>query len=133
MAVYILIVLALFILQTYLAPSLRYATGGKKSIIAGMGGRDQTPADSVAGGRLARSVGNMKEALPIFLTLALLAEMKGVTGGLVETGAIIFIIGRILYIPAYLISFGPMRSIMWTVAFVGMVLMLVGIWPSLGI
>lgn len=131
MIFYILIILALYIIQIFLEPCLRYITGGKKQMLHGMGARDKITEMSVNGGRLKRASENLKEALPIFLSLALLAEMQGITGGLTETGAVVFVSARILYIPAYVINIGPLRSIVWTVAIVGMVLMLVGMWPSL--
>lgn len=133
MITYILIILALYIIQIFLEPCLRYITGGKKQMKYGMGARDKATEMSVVGARLKRASENLKEALPIFLTLALLAEMKGITGGLIETGAVVFVIARILYIPAYVINIGPLRSVVWTVAIVGMVLMLVGMWPSLAL
>lgn len=133
MIIYILLILALYIIQIFLEPCLRYITGGKRQMMYGMGARDKTVEMSVIGGRLKRAVENLKEALPIFLSLALLAEMKGAADGLTETGAVVFIIARVLYIPAYVINIGPLRSIVWTVAIVGMVLMLVGMWPSLGL
>lgn len=133
MVIYILVALALYIVQLFLEPCLRYITGGKKQMLYGMGARDKPTEISIIGGRLKRASDNLKEALPIFLTLALLAELKGITDGLVVTGALTFVIARVLYIPAYLINIGPLRSVVWSVAFVGMVLMLVGLWPSLGL
>lgn len=131
MIIWILCGLALYMVQLILEPCLRYITGGKKQMVFGMGARDKPTEMSVIGGRLNRASNNMKEALPIFLALALLAEMKGVTGGLTELGAIIFLVARVVYIPTYVIAFGGMRSAVWTVAVVGAVLMLVGMWPTL--
>ena len=133
MVIYILITLALYKIQIFLAPSLGYILGGKKQMLHGMGARDLPTEMSVIGGRLKRASENLKEALPIFLTLALLAELKGATDGLTEMGALTFVIARIAYIPAYVINIGPLRSIVWTIAFIGMVLMLVGMWPTLGL
>lgn len=133
MITYILIILALYIVQIFLEPSLRYITGGKKQMLYGMGARDKATEVSVIGGRLKRAAENLKEALPIFLSLALLAEMKGITGGLTEMGALIFVLARIAYIPAYVIAFSGLRSIVWTIAVLGVVLMLIGMWPALSL
>lgn len=132
MVIYILLILALYKVQIFLEPCLRYITGGKKQMLYGMGARDKATKMSVAGGRLKRASENLKESLPIFLTLALLAEINGVTGGLAETGAIVFVLARIVYIPAYVTDIPGLRSVVWTVGLVGMVLMLVGLWPSFG-
>lgn len=133
MIIYILIILAFYKLQIFFAPSLGYILGGKKQMLHGMGARDETTEISVVGGRLKRASENLKESLPIFLTFALLAEMKGVSGGLTETGALVFVVARIAYVPAYVINIGPIRSLVWTIAIVGLVLMLVGMWPTLNI
>lgn len=133
MIIYILIILAFYKAQIFFAPSLGYILGGRKQMVHGMGARDDAAEMSMVGGRLKRASENLKESLPIFLTLALLAEMKGVSGGLAEMGALIFVVARFVYIPAYVINIGPIRSIVWTVAIVGLVLMLVGMWPSLGL
>lgn len=93
----------------------------------GLGARDNPTEMSTAGGRLKRATENLKEALPIFLTLALLAEMKGISGGLMETGALVFVIARILYVPAYVTDIKGMRSLVWTAGLVGLILMVVAL------
>lgn len=133
MIIWILIILALYMVQMFLEPSLRYITGGKKQMLYGMSARDKPTEISVIGGRLKRSFENLKESMPIFLSLALLAEMKGITDGLVEMGAIVFVLARIVYIPAYVTDFPGLRSIVWTVGLVGMVLMVIGLWSALGV
>lgn len=132
MAFWILAALALYIFQLLVAPCLRYITGGLKQIAYGLGAHDKPEVASLIGGRLKRAAENMKEAMPIFLALALLAEMKGITSGLALQGAMVFVVARVVYIPAYLSAVFGLRSLVWTIAMGGLVMMLVGIWPTLG-
>ncbi|MDP8999899.1 MAG: MAPEG family protein, partial [Myxococcota bacterium] len=70
----ILAVLALFVVQTFV-PSVirqRLATGIRAHVAIAIGPRDDPPPISQALGRAQRALANMQEALPVFLTLALL-------------------------------------------------------------
>ena len=67
MVLLILLVLALFVVQTMLPPSFRYMAGpdaGKKLALA-LGPRDDPPPQTVMGGRAARALANLQEALPL--------------------------------------------------------------------
>ncbi|MGL1920472.1 MAG: MAPEG family protein [Hyphomicrobiales bacterium] len=127
MILYILLTLALYKTQLFLEPCLRYITGGKKQMSYGLGARDKATEMSVTGGRLKRAAENLKESLPIFLALALLAVIKDISGGLMDTGALIFLVARVAYVPAYVTNFRGVRSLVWTVGVVGLVLMVVGL------
>ena len=74
------------------------------------------------GGRALRAQRNMAEAMPVFLALALLLEMKGAPG-LAVPGAITFLAGRALYVPAYLAGVYGLRTTAWTVGLVGLGMM----------
>ncbi|MCJ8324656.1 MAG: MAPEG family protein [Rhizobiales bacterium] len=133
MTFWILAALALYIVQLLSAPGLRYITGGIKQIAYGLGAHDKPAKSSVIDARLSRAAENMKESMPIFLALALLAEMNGISSGLAVQGAMVFVLARLVYIPAYVSAVFGLRSLVWTIAMGGMVMMLVGIWPSLAL
>jgi uncharacterized MAPEG superfamily protein len=122
--------LALFVLQTLLPASFRYllagpGTGGRLKIA--LGPRDAQPPLSTAGARAERALNNMYEALPVFMTIALLLVFRGVNDGLAIQGAWIFLISRIFYVPAYLAGMFGVRSAIWVVSWVGLVMMIIAL------
>lgn len=75
--------------------------------------------------RAERALKNYAETWPGFIALALALAVSGRTGGLGETGAWVWFIARIAYIPLYLFGVPYLRSLAWGVAALGLVLMLV--------
>ncbi len=128
MVLVILLVLALFVLQTLLPNRFRErgAAGVESRLAEALGPRDDLPPLTRIGGRAARALANMQEALPVFLTLALLNLILG-TGALAVTGATVFLVARILYVPAYLAGIVGVRTLVWVASLVGLILMLIPI------
>ncbi len=93
----------------------------KSSLIFGT--RDDRPETPVLTARMERAQKNMMEALPIFLPLALLLEMKGITGGLATAGAATFTIARLLYPAGYASPWPLLRSAIWTAGHIGLGIM----------
>jgi uncharacterized MAPEG superfamily protein len=125
MVLIILLVLALFVLQTLLPGSFRYMSvpGAGKKLSLALGPRDNPPPQTTVGGRAERALVNMHEALPVFLTLALLNVIVG-SAALALTGATVFLVARVLYVPAYLSGLSGLRTLIWAASLVGLVLML---------
>ena len=127
MVLLILLVLALFVLQTLLPNRFRERRASGGSMLAeALGPRDDQPPLTRTGGRAERALANMQEALPVFLTLALLNLILG-TGDLAVTGATVFLVARVLYVPAYLAGITGIRTLIWVASLVGLVLMLIPI------
>ncbi len=128
MVLLILLVLALFVIQTFLPNRWREKpAAGETSRVADMlGPRDDWKPLTGVGGRAERALANMKEALPVFLALALLNLILG-TGNLATTGATVFLVARALYVPAYLSGLVGVRTLVWMASLVGLVLMLIPI------
>jgi uncharacterized MAPEG superfamily protein len=122
MVLLILLVLALFVIQTLLPACFGYLGAGR-SFMAALGPRDDPPPQTRVGGRAERALANMQEALPVFLALALLNVFLG-TGALATTGATVFLIARVLYVPAYLAGITGVRTLIWAASVVGLVMML---------
>jgi uncharacterized MAPEG superfamily protein len=124
MVLIILLVLALFVLQTLLPPGFRYMAGpeGRSKLRLALGPRDDPPPQTTLGGRAERALTNMQEALPVFLALALLNLILG-SAALALTGATVFLIARALYVPAYLAGIPVLRSLIWGAGVAGLVLM----------
>lgn len=125
---WILAVLGLFVVQTFLPSAMRARSGEAEQIDYLRSNRDQRPPAPVMAARMERALRNMLEALPVFLPLALLAEIKGIEGGWAMTGAAVFVLARFAYVPAYATGIPLLRSAIWTVGHAGLVMMVVGVW-----
>jgi uncharacterized MAPEG superfamily protein len=115
----ILLVLALYMVQIFLQETSRFSFRLRGIV----GSRDNQPELSVVAGRLDRAKNNMLEALPIFLTLALLALVKGVDTTEETHAALVFLIARVAYVPAYVSGIPMLRSLVWLVGVASLVIM----------
>lgn len=87
--------------------------------------RDEArPVRGVVAGRAERALRNLLETYPAFVALALMLAITGRTGGLGATGAWLWLIARVLYVPLYLSGVPMARSLVWGAALVGLCLML---------
>lgn len=123
-------VLALFVLQTLLAPTVRYLLAGPgvgARVWTALGPRDDEPPLSAIGHRADRALRNLQEALPVFLTVALLHEAHGTGSGLAASGAWGFLAARVLYVPAYLSGIRGLRSTIWSASWIGLGAMIVAL------
>lgn len=124
---WILAVLGLFMVQTFLPSAMRARSGEDEQITYLRSNRDARPPAPVMVGRMERALRNMFEALPVFLPLALLAEIRGIEDGWALTGAAVFFFARLAYVPAYATGIPLLRSAVWTVGLAGLVMMVSGI------
>lgn len=115
----ILLVLALYLVQLLLQEMSRF----RFDIWAVVGNRDAPPEITTIAARLDRAKNNMLEALPLFLALALLALVKGADPSQALQGAAIFLVARIIYVPAYVSGIPMLRSLVWLVANAGLIVM----------
>lgn len=115
----ILLVLALYMVQIFLQETSRFGF----DFWGIVGSRDKPPEMSVIAGRLDRAKNNMLEALPIFIALALLALAKGGDTSKVAHAATIFLIARVVYVPAYLSGVPMLRSLAWLIGVVALLMM----------
>lgn len=128
----IALVLALFVLQTLLAPTFRYLTAGPGTIDrlwVALGPRDVQPPDSPMSSRAARALVNLQEALPVFLTVALLHVVYG-SGDRAALWAFVFLGARILYVPAYLSGVSGLRSLVWSSSWIGLGGLILTLWSA---
>ena len=115
----ILLVLALYMVQLFLQETSRFGFDLRGIV----GNRDDLPKMSVLAGRLDRAKNNMLEALPIFLALALLALVKGGDISGVTKAASIFLVARVVYVPAYVSGVPLLRSLVWLAGIASLVAM----------
>jgi len=124
MVLVILLVLALFVIQTMLPNRFREPAPEGPLKVA-LGPRDNPRPFTTTGERAARALSNMQEALPVFLALALLNLIAGTVADFSITGAWIFFIARLVYVPAYLSGIPGLRTLVWSVSWIGLILMIV--------
>jgi uncharacterized MAPEG superfamily protein len=86
---------------------------------------DNRQSGKVMAGRLKRALENLLETYPAFVALALALAVTGKTGGIAATGAWVWLIARIVYVPLYAFGVPVVRTLAWCVSIVGLVMMLV--------
>lgn len=87
--------------------------------------RDGEVPISVVTDRLTRALRNFLETYGGFIALALALHVTGKAGGLGATGAALWFWARVAYIPAYAFGIPFLRTVIWTISVIGLVLMLV--------
>ena len=88
--------------------------------------REVAPLVGVAG-RLDRALRNFSETFPLFAALVLAAQAVGRHSGLTESGAILYFMARLAYLPLYAFGVPLIRSLVWNVAALGMALLIVAL------
>ncbi|MET0387680.1 MAG: MAPEG family protein [Polyangiales bacterium] len=85
-----------------------------------LGPRDGGSAPpGVLTGRLQRAQSNFFETMPLFAIAVLIAHVAGREGPLTLWGSVLYLTGRLLYLPLYALGVPVVRSIAWAVALVG--------------
>jgi uncharacterized MAPEG superfamily protein len=115
----VILVLALYMVQLFLQETSRFGFDLRGIV----GNRDNPPEMSVVASRLDRAKNNMSESLPIFLALALLSLVKGGDTSAVAHAATIFLVARVVYVPAYVSGIPLLRSLVWLVGVASLAMM----------
>lgn len=92
---------------------------------AGLGPRDTKIELTGTAGRLQRAMNNHFEALIMFTIAVLVVTLGNQSSGLTQACAYIYLIARVLYIPAYVIGVAPWRSVIFMVGFAATIMMLI--------
>jgi len=116
-------VLILALVQIGLAAIARTAELGVKW---NAGPRDaESPPPGKMAGRLIRAQANLFETLPIFAAAVIMAHVAGKDGGPLSLwGAHLYLFGRVIYLPLYAFGVAYVRSLVWVVSCVGLVMVL---------
>jgi uncharacterized MAPEG superfamily protein len=85
---------------------------------------DPGPPVGKVTGRLQRAEKNLYETLPLFIAAVLIANLAHRDGPLTLWGAGLYLAGRVLYVPIYALGIPKLRSVVWGVALVGLILIL---------
>ena len=90
------------------------------------GPRDGTPAPlGPLAGRAERASANYRETWPVFIALALGLALTGRSGGMAATGAWVWFLARVAYVPLYLFGVRYVRSLAYLVSMAGLEMMLI--------
>jgi uncharacterized MAPEG superfamily protein len=87
---------------------------------------DQKPIEGV-GGRVIRAFTNFKETYIFFVALVLVGQVLDRHSALTVIGANLYFWGRVVYWPLYVAGVPMVRSLVWVVAVLGIVLLLIGV------
>lgn len=109
--------------QIFLAAAVRtraYGSGWN------MGARDTTPDDKSTPlvGRLERAQANFLETFPLFAAVVLAAGIAGRFGPTTVTGCWLYLVARVVYVPLYAAGVPYVRTLVWGVSLVGLLLVL---------
>jgi uncharacterized MAPEG superfamily protein len=87
--------------------------------------RDETPApQGSACGRARRALANYMENYAPFIAVDLGLIVTQHTGGVGSLGATLWIIARLLYLPAYVLGWIYLRTALWAFSLIGLLMML---------
>lgn len=84
---------------------------------ASMGPRDQKIELTGKAGRLQRALSNHFEGLILFTIAVIVVTLGEQSTTVTQTCAILYLVARVLYIPAYVWALAPWRSVIWFVGF----------------
>jgi uncharacterized MAPEG superfamily protein len=98
----------------------RWAAGARDAVLP--------PLTGVAG-RLERALRNFGETFPLFLAAVWVATTSGHCEGATAVGCGMYLWGRVAYVALYVLGVPVVRSLVWNVATIGIVVVLVGAWP----
>ena len=86
---------------------------------------EERKTNSVLAERLKRALHNLLETYPAFIALVVALAATGKTGGIAATGALIWIVCRVIYVVLYATGVPVARTLIWLASIIGLVLMLV--------
>jgi uncharacterized MAPEG superfamily protein len=90
--------------------------------------RDEArPALTGVAGRLARALQNFTETFPLFAAAVLIAHVAATHGRMIEWGVQLYFWGRVIYLVLYVAGVFLLRSLVWNVATLGIVLVLLSL------
>jgi|SRR5690349_12562445 uncharacterized MAPEG superfamily protein len=97
-----------------------------------MGPRDEPGKDiGKVGGRLERAWRNFNETFALFAAAILIEASAGHGSALAPIGAQLYFWGRVAFLPIYALGLPVIRTLVWTVSLVGIVLVLAACLPGL--
>ena len=94
-----------------------------QGLLWGLGNRDEGGDSTALQARIGRTVANHIEGMLIFIPLALVAVLADLSSSLTVMGATVYLIGRVMYAPIYMIGIPYLRTLAWTVSVIGVLIL----------
>ena len=88
----------------------------------GLGNRDEAREKTALQTRTARTVANHIEGMSVFVPLARVVAISDLSSTLTIWGAGLYLVGRVLFAPLYLVGVPYLRSLAWGVSLLGILL-----------
>lgn len=109
------------------------ANNGERGLKWNLGARDgEPPPVGAIAGRLERARRNFMETFPFFAVGILLAALANRFNGATLWGSALYFWARVLYVPLYTFGVFGLRTLVWLVSLIGILLVFAGImWPRL--
>jgi uncharacterized MAPEG superfamily protein len=112
----------LLLIHIFAATRFKTAQYGRKWNV---GARDETlPAPNAVTGRLVRAQANFEETFPIAIIALLGVVIAGRTSQVTALGGWIWLGARAVYLPLYWAGIPVVRTIVWSVALVGVIMVI---------
>jgi len=89
--------------------------------------REARPPLTGVAGRLERALRNFLETFPLFAAAILLVQVTARNGRMSAIGAEMYLAARVIYVPVYVAAVPLVRSLVWNVATVGIILVLLSL------
>lgn len=91
-----------------------------------MSARDGEPAKpGIITGRLSRAQSNFFETFPLFAASVLIVAVTQTYSSYSCWGALLYLVARVVYIPLYVFGIAVIRTLVWLISVVGLMLVLV--------
>lgn len=111
--------------QLFIAAALMTQQRGMKWNASARDG-DPPPLTGAAG-RADRAMRNFLETFPFFAAAVLAVAVTGSSTAMTALGAALYFWARLVYVPLYLAGIPYLRSLVWAVSLLGMLLVLAGL------
>lgn len=86
-----------------------------------VGARDEDRPPTGLAGRLARTQRNFLETFPIFAAVMLTVHVAGAADGWRVWGGVMYLVGRVVYLPLYALGVPWAKTFAWNLATLGIV------------
>jgi uncharacterized MAPEG superfamily protein len=100
-------------------------SGGERDFAWLSGPRDNPRPVGVVAGRLDRALKNFLETFPLFAVALIACVAASKLGSLTLYGTVAYVVARAAYVPVYAAGIPMVRTLVWTVSIVGIVMVIV--------
>ena len=122
---YLVFTVFLLIIQMILQVGAGFVTNG---LLGLAGSRDDEVLSTGIGGRFERAYYNMLETFPVFAALVIVVHLTESWSPTTALAVQLYFWGRVVYLPSYIVGIPFLRTIVWLISMVGIIMLA---WPLL--